>query len=138
MKFQKHAKGTIAFVIMMTVGQIWMAVSPVYESPWEPWAPIVPFMAGFAVPFMQNFFRPVLIVLAGVVILWVWEDRRAGYSLALMLATIASAFGVIVILLNALNQEWLGTLTGIFAAALPAFLLLWYSFQGFRNNQLEP
>ena len=137
MKSRKYARGTIAFVIMMTIGQIWIAVSPVYDSPWEPWAPIVPFMAEFAVPFMQNYFRPVLIVLAGFVILWVWEDRRAGYSIALVLAVIASGFGVVVILLNALNQEWLGTLTGIFAAALPAFLLLWYSYKGLRGGQIE-
>lgn len=137
MKFRKYAKGTIAFVIMMTVGQIWMAVSPVFDPPWEPWAPIVPFMAGFAIPFMQNFFRPLLILLAGLVILWVWEDQRAGYSIALVLATIASGFGVVVILLNALNQEWLGTLTGICAAAFPAFLLLWYSYKGFRNFPLK-
>jgi hypothetical protein len=83
---------------------------------------------------MVRFFRPVLIALTGLVILWVWEGKRVGYLVALVLAAIATGFGVVVFLLNALNQEWLGTLTAVCAAAVPAVLALWYSYQGYRSQ----
>jgi len=135
MQLNRNAKGTIAFSVAIVLGQLWMAVSPVYDSPWEPWPPIVPFMGGFAVPFMVRFFRPILIALIGFAVLWVWEGKRVGYLAALVLSTIATVFGVVVFLSNALNQEWLGTLTAVCSAGIPAFFALWYSYKGYREQE---
>lgn len=132
MQLDRNAKGAIIFSMMMVIAQLWMATSPVFDPPWEPWPPIVPFMGTFAVPFMVNFFRPALMALTGLAILWVWEGKRSGYLLALILALITSLFGVVVFLLNALNQEWLGTLTAL-ATHFPAVMALFYSFKGYRE-----
>ena len=137
MQFTRNAKGTVALIIAVVCGQIWSAVSPVYEPPWEPWPPIVPFMVDYAVPFMVNYYRPLLIGLAGLAILWVWEGRRAGYLLALALAAIATVFGVSVTIFNTMTQEWIGLLTAVVAVAFPAVMALWYSFQGCRARSVE-
>lgn len=135
MQLSRNAKAVIAFSIMMVLGQIWMTVSPVYDPPWEPWPPIVPFMAGFAVPFMQRYFRPIQMAMTGLLLLWVWEGKRAGYLIGLILAVIATGFGGVVTLLNAMNQEWLGTLTAVCAVDVPAVMTLWYSYQGYRTPE---
>ena len=137
MQLTRNAKGTIGFIIAMVLGQIWSAVSRVYKPPWEPWPPIVPFMKEFVSPFMNYYYRPVLIVLAGLVILWVWEGKREGYLVALILAAIATGFGVTVTIMNAITQEWLGLFTAVFAVAFPAVMALWYSFQGYRSHGSE-
>lgn len=94
-------------------------------------------MKEFASPFMNYYYRPVLIVLAGLVILWVWEGRREGYLVAFVLAAIATVFGVIITIMNAITQEWHGLITAVFAVAFPAVMVLWYSFQGYRNHGAE-
>ncbi len=137
MQLTRNAKGTIGFIIAVALGQIWMGVSSVYKPPWEPWPPIVPIMSEFAVPFMVQYFRPILMGLTGLVILWVWEGKREGYLVALVLAVIATAFGVMVTLANAISQEWLGLFTAVTAVAFPAIMALWYSFQGYRSHGSE-
>ncbi len=137
MQLTRNAKGTIGFIIAVVFGQIWSAVTPVYNPPWEPWPPIVPFMSEFAVPFMVNYFRPVLMGLAGLAIFWVWEGKREGYLVALLLAAIATGFGVMVTFFNAISQEWLGLFTAVIAVAFPAIMALWYSFQGYRSYGSE-
>lgn len=137
MQLTRNSKGTIGFIIAVVAGQIWVAVTPVYEPPWKPWPPIVPFMVELVVPFMVNYFRPILIGLAGLVILWVWEGRRAGYLVALVLSAIAALFGVSVTIFNAINREWLGLLTAVSALAFPAVMALWYSSQGYRDHGSE-
>ena len=136
MQLSRNAKGTIGFIIAVVCGQIWSAVSPVYKPPWEPWPPIVPFMVDYAVPFMVNYYRPFLIGLAGLAILWVWEGQPAGYLLALVLAAIATLFGVSVTVFNTMTQEWVGLLTAVVAVAFPAIMALWYSFQGYRAHNV--
>ncbi len=137
MQLTRNAKGTIGFIIAMVLGQIWGAVSPVYKPPWEPWPPIVPLMSEFAAPFMANYFWPVLMGLAGLAIFWVWEGKREGYLVALILAAIATGFGVMVTFFNAITQEWLGLLTAVSAVAFPAIMALWYSVQGYRTHGAE-
>jgi hypothetical protein len=83
---------------------------------------------------MVNYYRPFLIGLAGLVILWVWEGKPAGYLVALVLAAIASVFGVSVTIFNTMSQEWIGLLTAVVAVAFPAVMALWYSFQGYRAH----
>lgn len=134
MELTKNAKGTIGFIIAVVCGQIWSAVTPVYRPPWEPWPPIVPFMDQYIVPFMVNYYRPVLIGLAGLAILWVWEGKRAGYLLALLLAAVATVFGISVTVFNTMTQEWMGLLTAVVAVAFPAIMMLWYSFEGYRSH----
>jgi hypothetical protein len=94
-------------------------------------------MYEFAGPFMVQFFRPVLMGLTGLVILWVWEGKREGYLVALVLSVIAAPFGVMVTLANAISQEWTGLFTAVTAVAFPAIMALWYSFQGYRSHGLE-
>jgi hypothetical protein len=130
----QEREGTIGFTVAVVFGQIWLLVSPVYKPPWEPWPPIVPFMTAFAVPFMVNYYRPALIGLTGLVILWVWEGRRAGYLVALALAVIATGFAAFVTIFNAINQEWQGLLTAVAVATFPAIMALWYSLQGYRTH----
>jgi hypothetical protein len=137
MQLTRNAKGTIGFIIAVVFGQIWSAITPVYNPPWEPWPPIVPFMSELAVPFMVNYFRPVLMGLAGLAIFWVWEGKREGYLVALLLSAIATGFGVMVTFFNAITQEWLGLFTAVIAVAFPAIMALWYSFQGYRNYGSE-
>lgn len=132
-----NAKGTIGFIIALVVGQIWSAVSPVYKPPWEPWPPIVPFMVDYAVPFMVNYYRPILIGLVGLVILWVWDGNRAGYLIALVLAAVATVFGVSVTVFNTMNQEWLGLFTAVSAVTFPAIMAVWYSIRGYRYDGAE-
>ena len=134
MQLTSNAKGTIAFIIAVVCGQIWSAVSPVYKPPWEPWPPIVPFMNDYAAPFMANYYRPLLIGLAGLAVLWVWEGKLAGYLVALVLAAIASIFGVSVTVFNALSREWIGLLTAVVAVAFPALMALSYSVRGYRTH----
>ena len=134
MELTINAKGTIGFMLAVAVGQIWSTVSPVYKPPWEPWPPIVPFMVDYAVPFMVNYYRPILIGLLGVVVLWVWDGRRAGYLIALVLAAIATVFGVSVTVFNTMTQEWLGLFTAVSAVAFPAIMALWYSARGYRDQ----
>ena len=137
MQVNRNAIGTIGFIIAMVLGQIGSTASRVYKPPWEPWLPIVPFMKAFASPFMTYYYRPVLIALVGLVILWVWGGRREGYLVAFVLAAIATAFGVIVTIMNAVTQEWLGLITAVFALTFPAVMALWYSFQGYRTHGAE-
>jgi hypothetical protein len=137
MELTRNAKGTIGFIIAVVCGQIWSAVSPVYRPPWEPWPPIVPFMEQYAVPFMVNYYRPVLIGLAGLAILWVWEGKRAGYLIAVVLAAIATVFGASVTVFNTMTQEWIGLLTAVVAVGFPAIMMLWYPFQGYRTHRSE-
>jgi len=137
MALNKFAKGTIAFIAIIAVSHIWTAISLVYKPPWAPWPPIVPLMKEFVVPFLHHFYRPVLIGLTGLVIYWVWEDRRAGYLLAFVLAAIASVFGVAITLFNALSQQWSGTFTAALSVAFPALMALWFSMQGYRHSSLD-
>ena len=132
MELARNAKGTIGFMIAVILGQVWLPVSPVYKPPWEPWPPIVPFMVEFVVPFMGKYFRPLLIGLTGLVILWVWEGKRAGYAVALVLALIATGFALFITVFNVLNQEWHGVFTAVLVSTFPSITALWYSFQGYR------
>jgi hypothetical protein len=86
---------------------------------------------------MVNYYRPFLIGLAGLAILWVWEDEPAGYLVALVLAAIAAVFGVSVTITNTMAQEWIGLLTAVVAVAFPAVMALWFSFQGYRAHSAE-
>lgn len=133
MELSRNAKGTIGFTIAVVIGQIWLLVTPVYKPPWEPWPPIVPFMTAVAVPFMSNYYRPLLIGLTGLVILWVWEGRRAGYAVAVVLALVATGFSGFITMFNAVNQEWQGLLTALLVATYPSIMALWYSLQGYRT-----
>jgi CHASE2 domain-containing sensor protein len=94
-------------------------------------------MEQYAVPFMVNYYRPVLIGLAGLAILWVWEGKRAGYLIAVVLAAIATVFGASVTVFNTMTQEWIGLLTAVVAVGFPAIMMLWYSFQGYRTHRSE-
>jgi hypothetical protein len=134
MELSRNGKGTIGFTIGVVAGQIWLLVSPVYKPPWEPWPPIVPFMTAVAVPFMVNCYRPLLIGLTGLVILWVWEGKRAGYAVAGVLALVATGFSGFITMFNAINQEWQGLLTAVLVATYPSIMALWYSFQGYRSH----
>jgi hypothetical protein len=134
MELTRNAKGTIAFIIVVVIAQIWSAVSPVYKPPWEPWPPIVPFMKDYVVPFLINFYRPVLIGFAGLAVFWVWDGRRAGYFLAVLLAAVSSVFGVAVTVFNAVSQEWSGLFTAAVAVAFPSLMALWFSAQGYRSH----
>lgn len=137
MELTKYAKGTITFTLVIAIAQIWSVVSPVYKPPWEPWPPIIPFMVNYALPFLVDFYRPVLIGFAGLAVLWVWEGRRAGFVLALLLAAVASVFGVSVTIFNALNQEWSGFFTAAIAVTFPSLMALWYSVQGYRSHSSD-
>ena len=97
-------------------------------------ATYIPFMVEYALPFLVNYYRPFLIGLTGLVVLWVWEDRRAGYVLAFVLAAIATVFGVSVTIFNTANQEWMGMLTAVTAVTFPAVMALGYSFLGYRAH----
>lgn len=134
MELTRNAKGTIGFIIALVVGQVWLLVSPVYRPPWEPWPPIVPFMVEFAVPFMVKYYRPALIGLSGLVIMWVWEGKRAGYALAFVLALVGAGFSLFVTMFNVFNQEWHGVLTAVTVSTFPSIMLLWYSVQGYRSH----
>ena len=133
MELNRYAKGTIAFIILIVMSQIWATVSPVFKPPWQPWPPIVPFMVNYAVPFLIEFYRPVLIGFAGFAVLWVWEGKRAGYLLAAIIAVVASVYSVLVAVLNGMNQEWSGLFTVAVAFAIPSLMGLWYSAQGYRH-----
>lgn len=135
MQLGRIAKGTIGFMIAMVIGQIWSAVSPVYKPPWEPWPPIVPFMVAYALPFLNDFYRPILLGLTGLVILWVWEGNRAGYLVALVLSAVATVFGVSVTIFNTMHQEWSGLFTAVAVVVFPSVMALWYAFQGCRASE---
>ncbi len=131
MPLSTHAKGAIIFSLMLVLGSLWLSVSPVFDEPWEPWEPIVPLMGGFAVPFVNQFYRPLLIALTGLAVLWIWEGKRIGYLVALVLALIGSAFAVLITFANVMNQTWLGAFTTL-CASVPALLALWHAYQGYR------
>jgi hypothetical protein len=134
----RNAAGTVAFTIAMTLGQIWNVATPVNKPPlWKPWPPIEPFMVAYAVPFMNGYYRPILIALTGPVVLLVWQGRRSGYLVAFVLALIGAGFGVSITIFNALNQEWLAVLSAVTAVAFPAVMALGFSFQGYRSHGLE-
>lgn len=132
----RNAKGTIAFMMAVAVGQMWIIISPVYQPPWEPWPPVASFMANYAFPFLVNYCA-ILIGLTGLVVFWVWEGERAGYLVALVLAALETGFGVFATTFNALNQEWMGALAALTAVALPALMALRYSLRGFRAHGSE-
>jgi hypothetical protein len=135
MQVSKNAKGAIAFLIVISIAHIWSAVTPVYDSPWEPWPPIIPLMTGYVLPFLIDFYRPVLIGLTGLAVFWIWDGRRNGYVLAMLLAAVASIFGVSVTIFNALQHEWSGLFTAAIAVAYPAVMAFWYSVQGLREGE---
>lgn len=132
MQLGRHAKGTISFSIMLVFAMFWLAVSPVFDPPWEPWEPLVPLMSGFAVPLLNQFYRPLLVALIGLAVFWVWEGRRSGYLLALVLALVGLAFTAVVTFANVMNQTWIGAFTTT-CAAIPALLASWYAYQGYRQ-----
>ncbi len=137
MQLSRNAKGAIAFLIVLALANIWTAISPVYKSPWEPWQPIVPLMKDYVVPFLIHFFRPVLIGLTGLAVFWIWDGRRKGYVVAMLLAGVAGIFGVSITIFNALQQEWSGLFTAAIAVAYPGVMAFWYSVQGYRNHGSE-
>ena len=137
MQPSRNAKGTIAFMFAMVIGQIWSTVSPVYQTPWEPWPPIVPFMVTYVAPFLYDYYRPIMFGLTGLAILWVWENSGAGYVIAFVLAAIATVFGLSVTVFNTLNQEWSGLFTALTVVVFPSIMTLWYSFQGYRSHGSE-
>jgi hypothetical protein len=137
MRLSKYAKGTIAFLIAMVIGQIWSAVSPVYKSPWEPWPPIVPFMVAYVLPFLNDFYRPIMFALTGLVVLLVWENGKAGFVIAFLLAAVATGFGLSVTVFNTMNQEWSGLFTALTVVVFPSIMTLWYSFHGYSSHSSE-
>ena len=130
----KNAKGTIAFLSVIALAHIWSAVTPVFKPPWEPWAPLVPLMKDFVVPFVAHFYRPVLIGFTGLAVFWIWDGRREGFLVALLLSIVASAFGVLVVIFNALAAEWSGVFTCVVSIAFPALMALWYSWKGYQEQ----
>ena len=137
MELDRYAKGTIAFIILIVISQIWATVSPVFKPPWQPWPPIVPFMVNYAVPFLVELYRPILIGFAAFAVLWVWEGQRAGYLLAVLFAVVASVYSVLVAVLNGMSQEWSGLFTVVVAFAVPSLTGLWYSAQGYLRYGSE-
>jgi hypothetical protein len=130
----RDAVGTIAFTIGTGLGQIWNFVTPVNKPPWKPWPPLEPFMKAFVAPFMGGYYRPILIGLTGLIIFLVWQGKRSGYVLSLVLTAIAAAFGVSITISNAINQEWLACLAAGIAVAFPAVMASFFSFQGYRSH----
>ncbi len=130
----KNAKGTIAFLSVIALAHIWSAVTPVFKPPWEPWATLVPIMKDLVVPFLVHFYRPVLIGFTGLAVFWIWDGRRGGFLLALLLSIVASAFGVLVVIFNALAAEWSGVFTCVVSIAFPALMALWYSWKGYQEQ----
>jgi hypothetical protein len=137
MQLSRNAKGAIAFLGVIAIAHIWSAITPVYKPPWQPWPPIVPLMKDIVVPLLVNFYRPVLIGFSGLAVLWMWEGRREGFLVSMLLAAIAAMFGTLVTIGNALAQEWSGTFTAAITLAYPAIMAFWYSFQGYKNDHLE-
>ncbi len=133
MGLSTYAKGTIVFSVMLMFGMLWLAISPVFDSPWEPWEPLVPLMSDFAVPFVNRFYRPLLVALMGIALFWVWTGRRAGYLLALLLAAVGAVFTAIITFGNVMNGTWLGALTTV-SALVPAVLAVWFSYRGWRST----
>jgi hypothetical protein len=130
----KNAKGTIAFLSVIALAHIWSAVTPVFKPPWEPWAPLVPIMKDLVVPFLVHIYRPVLIGFTGLAVFWIWDGRREGFLVALLLSIVASAFGVLVVIFNALAGEWSGLFTCVVSLAFPALMALWYSWKGYQEQ----
>lgn len=137
MQLSRNAKGAIAFLIVISVAHVWSAVTPVYKSPWEPWPPIVPLMKDYVVPFLVHVYRPVLIGLTGLAVFWIWDGRREGFVVAMLLAAVGSVFGIGITIFNALQQEWSGLFTAALALTYPAVMALWYSTQGYRSHGSE-
>jgi uncharacterized membrane protein len=93
-------------------------------------------MKDFVVPFMHHVYRPILIGLTGLAIYWMWQERREGYLVAMVLTIIASGFGVLVTIFNLFGKQWSGAFTCLIAFAFPALMALWFSYRGFiRSNQ---
>jgi hypothetical protein len=134
-QLSRYAKGTISFSIMLVFATFWLAISPVFDSPWEPWEPVVPLMSGFAVPLFNQFYRPLLLALTGLAVFWVWEGQRSGYLLALVLALVGLAFTAVVTFANLVNQTWIGAFTTT-SATIPALLACWYAYHGYRHFAL--
>lgn len=134
MQLNRNAVGATAFIIAVILGHIWSAITPVYKPPWQPWPPLIPLMSDYVVPFLVHYYRPILIGLLGLAILWMWDGRRAGFAITIVLMVIASAFGVLVVIFNTMAQEWSGALTGIISIAFPSLMALWYSYQGYRSH----
>ncbi len=130
----KNAKGTIAFLSVIALAHIWSAVTPVFKPPWEPWAPLVPIMKDWVGPFLVHIDRPVLIGFTGLAVFWIWDGRREGFLVALLLSIVASVFGVLVVIFNALAAEWSGLFTCVVSIAFPALMALWYSWKGYQEQ----
>lgn len=130
----RNGKGAIAFLSVIALAHIWSAVTPVFKPPWEPWAPLVPIMKDFVVPFLVHLYRPVLIGFGGLAVFWIWDGRREGFLVALLLSIVASAFGVLVVIFNALATEWSGVFTCVVSIAFPALMALWYSWKGYQEQ----
>ena len=133
MDTSRCAKAAIAFLLIIAVAHIWTMVSSVYKPPWQPWPPLVPLMKHFVVPFMHEIYRPLLIGFSGLAIYWMWDGRRAGFVLSLLLTVISAVFGVLIVFFNAMAGEWSGCFTAAVAVACPSVMAFWYSYQGLRS-----
>lgn len=138
MELPRNAKGAIAFLLVIAVAHIWTMVSSVYKPPWQPWLPLVPLMKHFVVPFMHEIYRPLLIGFSGLAIYWMWDGRRAGFVLSILLTVISAAFGVLITFFNAMAGEWSGCFTAAVAVAFPSVMALWYSYQGYVHFDPGP
>ncbi len=133
MEASRYAKAAIAFLLIIAVAHIWTMVSSVYKAPWQPWLPLVPLMKHIVVPFMHEIYRPILIGFTGLAIYWMWDGRRVGFVLSMLLTLISAAFGVLITFFNGMAGEWSGCFTAAVAVAYPSIMALWYSYQGFRH-----
>jgi len=134
MDLSRYAKGAIAFLIFLAIAHAWTMISSVYKPPWQPYPPLVPLMKHFVVPFMHELYRPILIGLSGLAIFWIWDGRRSGYVLSLLLTVISAAFGVLIVIFNGMAGQWSGMFTAAIAVAFPSVMALWYSYQGYRHH----
>jgi hypothetical protein len=94
-------------------------------------------MVAYVLPFLNDFYRPIMFALTGLVVLWVWENGKAGFVIAFLLAAVTTGFGLSVTVFNTMHQEWSGLFTALTVVVFPSIMTLWYSFQGYSAHNLE-
>ena len=133
MNLTNNGKTTIVFAATVAALDVYYEASAQANPEWV--EALSPFSQQFF-PIMATVGIPIMTVLYALAILWVWQDRRAGYIIALVLGVMYTLNHLLFVVTRL--GAGLPLVAGMHAiSVVVAALLAWYAFKGQRELKAE-